>query len=78
MLIALLYHLSEEHAEALLSVPGSVVVPGTSWLARADLLTDDLLEQVYPALRCADWATVWRLLPTDVHQVYVDARSVRG
>ncbi len=63
----------EEHTEAFLPVPGCVVVPGTSWLARADLLTDDLLEQVYPALRRAEWATVWRLLPTNQHQVYVDA-----
>jgi tRNA(Ile)-lysidine synthase len=63
----------EEHTEALLPVPGCVVVPGTSWLARADLLTDDLLEQVCPALRRAEWATVWRLLRTDQHQVYIDA-----
>jgi tRNA(Ile)-lysidine synthase len=63
----------EEHAEALLSVPGCVVVPGTSWLACADLLADNLLERVRPALGRAEWATVWRLLPTDQHQVYVDA-----
>jgi tRNA(Ile)-lysidine synthase len=49
------------------------MVPGTSWLARADLLPDNLLEQVYPALRAAEWSTIWRLLPTDQHQVYVDA-----
>jgi tRNA(Ile)-lysidine synthase len=64
------YHADEE---VLLPVPGSVIVPGTSWLARADLLADELLEQVQPALRCADWTTVWRMLPTDEHQVYVDA-----
>jgi tRNA(Ile)-lysidine synthase len=63
----------EEHAEALLSVSGCVIVPSTSWLACADLLADDLLQQVYPALRRAEWATVWHLLPTDQHQVYVDA-----
>jgi tRNA(Ile)-lysidine synthase len=32
-----------------------------------------LLEQVYPALRSGEWATVWRLLPTNEYQVYVDA-----
>ncbi len=62
----------EENAEALLPIPGHVMVPGTPWLASADLLTDDLLEQVYPALRRAEWDTVWRLLPTDQHQVYID------
>ena len=67
----------EEHAEALLSIPGSVIVPGTSWLARADLLTDDMLEQVYPALRRAEWTTVWLLLPTNQYQVYVDADRLR-
>jgi tRNA(Ile)-lysidine synthase len=63
----------EEPVEALLPVPGCVIVPSTSWLARADPLTGDLLEQVYPALRRAEWSTVWRLLPTDQHQVYIDA-----
>jgi tRNA(Ile)-lysidine synthase len=63
----------EESAEALLPVPGCVMVPGTSWLACADLLADDLFAQVYPALRRAEWTTVWHLLPTDQHQVYIDA-----
>jgi tRNA(Ile)-lysidine synthase len=63
----------EENAESLLSVPGCVIVPGTCWLARADLIADDLLEQVYPALRREEWSTVWRLLPTDQHQIYIDA-----
>jgi tRNA(Ile)-lysidine synthase len=67
----------EEHTEALLPIPGSVIVPGTSWLACTDLLSDELLEQVYPALRSADWATVWRLLPADQHQVYVDAERLQ-
>jgi tRNA(Ile)-lysidine synthase len=58
---------------ALLPVPGCVIVPGTCWLAWTDPLTDVLLEQVYPALRSGEWATVWRLLPTNEYQVYVDA-----
>jgi tRNA(Ile)-lysidine synthase len=68
----------EENAEALLPIPGCVIVPSTPWLACADLLTDDLLEQVYPALRTAEWDTVWRLLPTDQHQVYIDLDRLEG
>jgi len=70
---------AEDSPQALLTVPGCVVVPGTCWLACADLLMDDdLLEQVYPALRCAEWSTVWHLLPTSQHQVYVDADRLEG
>ena len=63
----------EEAGEAVLSIPGSIIVPGTSWIAHADLLEDDVLEQVYPALRREDWPTIWRLLPGDQRQIYVNA-----
>src|SRR5262249_47303010 len=63
----------EESEPVLLPIPGCALVPNTAWLACADLVPDDLLEQVYPALRRADWGTVWRLLPTDQNQFYFDA-----
>jgi tRNA(Ile)-lysidine synthase len=63
----------EESSEALLAIPGSVTVPGTSWVAHADLLADDLLAQIYPALRHEDWTTIWHLLQGNEHEVYIDA-----
>jgi tRNA(Ile)-lysidine synthase len=64
---------AETNTEVLLPISGTTAVPGTPWQAQAYLLTDELLEQVYPALRNADWHTVWSLLPTDQHHVYIDA-----
>lgn len=62
--------------EARLSIPGQVMVPGTSWMAKAELLADHLEARVKDALRREDWAQVWNLLPTSRYVVYVDAGSV--
>lgn len=59
-----------------LSIPGEVAVPGTAWIARAELLTGDLLEKVKGALRREDWPDVWQLLPASRYAVYIDAASI--
>ncbi len=58
-----------------LPIPGRVAVPGTSWVAVAELLPDSLLLAVLEALECEDWPTVWRLLPANRHTVYIDAAT---
>lgn len=66
-----------ESDEALLPLPGSVHVPGTPWLARAELLAGDLAAQISAALRANDWPKVWHLLePPTRHSVYIDAETI--
>lgn len=63
--------------EALLPVPGEVRVPGTSWIARAELLPAKVEQQVKHALRSEDWQSVWRYLePASQHTVYIDGQSL--
>ena len=62
--------------EVRLSVPGEAAVPGTGWIARAEMFTGDLLEKVKDALRCEDWPEVWHLLPASRYAVYIDAASI--
>ena len=70
----------EEHEydgeEATLSIPGEVAVPGTRWIARAEILESAVLEKVKEALRREDWPQVWQLLPATRYAVYIDAASV--
>jgi tRNA(Ile)-lysidine synthase len=61
--------------EAVLSIPGEVAVPGTGWIARAEMLAGDMLEKVKDALRREDWPEVWQLLPASRYAVYIDADS---
>jgi tRNA(Ile)-lysidine synthase len=61
--------------EVTLSIPGEVAVPGTPWIARAEMLTGTLLEKAIEALRREDWPKVWHLLPVSRYVVYVDASS---
>ena len=62
--------------EVTLSIPGEVAVPGTPWIARAEMLTGTLLEKAIEALRREDWPEVWHLLPASRYVVYIDASSV--
>lgn len=62
-----------EPVEVELPVPGQVAVAGTAWVARAETLPDELLQQVRAALDHQDWATVWHLLPSTRYTVYADA-----
>ncbi len=58
------------------SVPGSIFLQGTSWLAVAELLAEETLYKVRQALAHQDWQDVWRLLPTTSHTVFLDAEYV--
>ncbi len=62
--------------EVALSIPGEVAVPGTPWIARAEMLTGLLLEKAIEALRREDWPEVWHLLPVSRYVVYIDASGV--
>ncbi|HEY6539611.1 MAG TPA: tRNA lysidine(34) synthetase TilS [Ktedonobacteraceae bacterium] len=62
--------------EVVLSIPGEVAVPGTEWIARAEMLVDDVLVKVKDALHREDWPEVWHLLPATRYAVYIDAASV--
>jgi tRNA(Ile)-lysidine synthase len=62
--------------EVRLSIPGEVMMPGTNWMARAELLAGDMIGQVLEALHREDWQQVWQLLPSNRFVVYVDAASV--
>lgn len=64
--------MKQQHAEVLLPVPGAVAVPGTPWIAVAEIVADDTTRQVQQALNSENWAEVWRLLPPVRHAVYVD------
>ena len=65
-----------ELASALLPIPGRVQVPGTPWIAIAEMLPHELLQQVQQALSREDWSLVWQLLPSTPDTVYVDAGVV--
>jgi tRNA(Ile)-lysidine synthase len=62
--------------EVTLLIPGEVAVPGTVWVARAEMLTGALLDKVKGALRSEDWPQVWHLLPASRYAVYIDAASI--
>jgi tRNA(Ile)-lysidine synthase len=62
-----------EPMEVQLPIPGQVAVAGTSWIATAEMLPDDLLQQVRKVLEHQDWAAVWHILPATRYTVYVDA-----
>jgi len=59
-----------------LSIPGKVFIPGTPWMARAEMLADEEMEQVRKALRCEDWQALRQFLPTSRYVVYIDAASI--
>lgn len=66
----------DDAEEVMLSIPGEVAVPGTPWIARAEMLSEALMEKVKDALRGENWAEVWHLLPASRYAVYIDASSV--
>lgn len=65
-------------SEVALSLPASIAVPGTPWIAQAEWVAENVTRQVQTALRQQDWSTVWNLLPTTPHAVYVDADTLTG
>jgi len=65
-----------ESAEAVLPIPGQVKVPGTSWIAKAEIIPDELVQKVKVAQQEQDWAKVWLLLATTPYKVYIDGDSI--
>ena len=77
LLVDGLSELTIENPEACLAIPGQVLVPGTPWLARAELLAEELATKVRAALSREDWPEVWRLLePVTPHSVYVHGETL--
>ena len=62
--------------EELLPIPGHSAVPGTAWVATAEMLPLDIVQAVLPALARANWARVWQILPTNRHTVYIDGDTI--
>ncbi len=60
----------------LLSVPGSVLLHGTSWRASAELLLEEIVDKVRASIKRQDWQHIWHLLPATTHTVYLDAAYV--
>ncbi len=61
-----------ERAAAVLPLPGQVIVPGTDWLAIAELLTDEQTQAIQQAGKRGDW----RSLATTPNVVYIDGDRV--
>jgi tRNA(Ile)-lysidine synthase len=59
-----------------LPIPGRIEVPGTPWIASAELVKADIVQQVKQALQHEDWSKVWQLLPSTRYTVYIDADNV--
>jgi tRNA(Ile)-lysidine synthase len=66
----------QENNTAPLPIPGRTPVPGTSWLAVAETLPAELLQEVRSVLSREDCSAVWQLLPPTSYAVYVDADVV--
>lgn len=62
-----------ENTEVTLPIPGRVVLPGTPWLAEAEIIERP---DVYTALRAGDWSTVWHLLVRDRYTIYADGNLI--
>jgi tRNA(Ile)-lysidine synthase len=67
---------SDERTEAVLPVPGRVAVPGTRWIATAEIVQGEELQQAVEALRGERWADVWRTLPSTRYAVYIDGEHI--
>lgn len=73
--ITYITHSSRENKEAILPIPGRVVVPGTSWIAVAEFISGSVLYVAREALQREDWCAVWRVLASDRYGVYIDSAS---
>ena len=56
-----------------LPVPGRVAVPGTPWIASAEIVTEPVARLARQALQRQDWLSVWQFLPKTRYTVYIDA-----
>lgn len=59
--------------EVYLPVPGEVILSGTPWRVKAEIIAEQQESDLSQALRQSQWAQVWRLLePPTPHAVYID------
>ncbi len=68
--------LLHDNEEVVLPIPARSAVPGTSWIACAEVVSGTLLQTAREALQREDWPTLWRVLVANRYVVYVDAASV--
>ena len=68
--------LLHDNEEVVLPIPARVVVPGTAWIACAEVVSGALLQAAREALQREDWPTVWRVLDVNRYVVYVDSASL--
>jgi tRNA(Ile)-lysidine synthase len=62
--------------EAILPIPGSVAVPGTSWVAVADDVPYEVMQRLRELLRREDWQEVRRAIASSRYTVYLDRNSI--
>jgi len=68
---------SSEDNQVYLAIPGEVLVPGTPWLARAEIISAEPQSSIGRALSQENWPALWRLLaPPTPRSVYIDGASV--
>ena len=56
-----------------LPIPGRIAVPGTPWIASAEIVTEPVARLARQALQRQDWLSVWQFLPKTRYTVYIDA-----
>jgi tRNA(Ile)-lysidine synthetase, N-terminal domain/tRNA(Ile)-lysidine synthetase, C-terminal domain len=61
-----------------LTIPGSVIVPGTTWRASAEWVPETTCQRLRSALRQHDWSQLKSLLPETPYSVYIDAATLRN
>ncbi|WP_220193696.1 tRNA lysidine(34) synthetase TilS [Ktedonospora formicarum] len=64
--------------EVLLPIPGEVMLPGTSWLVRAELVPKDIEARVVQALCAGDMARMWHDLALTRYSVYIDRTGIEA
>ncbi len=66
----------EPREPAQFSIPGSILLQGTSWLIVAELLPEETMDKVRLFIQRQSWQNVWRLLQATMHTVFLDAAYV--
>ena len=71
-------HLESEDVpiEVHLSVPGTVAIPSTVWIASAEIVSEETMQRIREPLREERWDDVLRVLQPTAYRVYVDADSI--
>ena len=59
-----------------LPIPGRISIPGTPYIATAELIQGSQLQAARLALSHGDWTEVWRILPSTRYSVYIDGERV--